>query len=106
MRILSGGCGYVIKLFFSSIRLHTRCALVTGVHTCARPISIWALVIPNSCNGFLAVILLNFFRNLPRELEEAAFMDGAGHFSTLYRIYLPLSKIGRASCRERVCQYV
>src|SRR3546814_6743296 len=32
-------CGYVCIFFFSSRRRHTRCALVTGVQTCALPIS-------------------------------------------------------------------
>src|SRR5690606_37072969 len=36
-------------------------------------------------------LLLNFFRGLPKELEEAAFMDGAGHMTTLIRVVLPLS---------------
>jgi len=35
---------------------------------------------------------MNFFRSLPHEMEEAAFMDGAGHWTSLLKIYLPLSK--------------
>jgi putative aldouronate transport system permease protein len=53
--------------------------------------SIWALVLPNAVPVFNVVLLLNFFRGLPRELEEAAFVDGAGHWEVLFRIYLPLS---------------
>src|SRR3546814_3461178 len=40
--ILTGYCihvGVVVLFFFSSRRRHTRCALVTGVQTCALPIS-------------------------------------------------------------------
>jgi len=37
------------------------------------------------------ILLLNFFRGLPKELEEAAYMDGAGHWTTLWRIFVPLS---------------
>lgn len=37
------------------------------------------------------VMLLNFFRNIPKDLDEAAIMDGAGHGSLLFRIYLPVS---------------
>src|SRR3546814_1148669 len=33
-------CFFIFVLFFSSRRLHTRCALVTGVQTCALPISL------------------------------------------------------------------
>ncbi|MDF2814031.1 MAG: transporter permease [Paenibacillus sp.] len=53
--------------------------------------SIWALVLPGAVNVFNVVLLLNFFRNLPKELEEAAFIDGAGHWRSLWNIYVPLS---------------
>jgi putative aldouronate transport system permease protein len=53
--------------------------------------SIWALILPGAVNVFNVVLLLNFFRGLPKELEEAAFVDGAGHWKILWRIYLPLS---------------
>ncbi len=35
--------------------------------------------------------LQNFFRDMPKELEEAAYIDGSGKFSTFFRIVLPLS---------------
>jgi putative aldouronate transport system permease protein len=56
--------------------------------------TIWALIFPKSVAllAFNVVLLLNFFRGLPKELEEAAFMDGAGHWRMLWQIYLPLSK--------------
>ncbi len=53
--------------------------------------SLWALVLPNAVPVFNVVLLLNFFRGLPKELEEAAFMDGAGHWTTLWRVMVPLS---------------
>ncbi|GAA3404730.1 carbohydrate ABC transporter permease [Paenibacillus hodogayensis] len=53
--------------------------------------SIWALILPKAVPVFNVVLLLNFFRNLPKELDEAALMDGAGHWNILTRIYLPLS---------------
>lgn len=53
--------------------------------------SIWALIIPGAVPVFSVILLLNFFRGIPRELEEAAFIDGAGHLSTLLRIIVPLS---------------
>ena len=53
--------------------------------------SIWALVLPSAVPVFNVVLLMNFFRGLPRELEEAAFVDGASHWEVLFRIYLPLS---------------
>ncbi|WP_336773053.1 carbohydrate ABC transporter permease [Paenibacillus sp. MMO-58] len=53
--------------------------------------SVWALVLPQAIPIFNMILLLNFFRGLPKELEEAAFMDGAGHWTTLWRIFVPLS---------------
>lgn len=54
--------------------------------------SIWSLILPTAVQVFNVVLLLNFFRGVPKELEDAAFVDGAGHWTTLWKIYLPLSK--------------
>ena len=53
--------------------------------------TIWALVLPGAVNAFNIILLINFFRQLPSELEDAALIDGAGHFRTLFRIYIPCS---------------
>lgn len=53
--------------------------------------SFWVLVLPGAINTFLIILMLNFFRGIPNELEEAALIDGAGHFRTLFSIYLPIS---------------
>ncbi|GAA0306531.1 putative aldouronate transport system permease protein [Gracilibacillus halotolerans] len=54
--------------------------------------TIWALVLPSAINVFNMILLLNFFRTgVPKTLEEAAFIDGAGHFRILFSIYLPIS---------------
>ena len=53
---------------------------------------IWALVLPGAVQTFFAILLLNFFRNLPNEMSESAFIDGANHFQVLFKIYLPVSK--------------
>lgn len=53
--------------------------------------TIWALVLPGAVQVFNVILLLNFFRGLPKELEESAFMDGASHWVTLWRVYLPIS---------------
>lgn len=54
--------------------------------------SLWALVLPSAVSVFNVILLMNFFRELPKEIEEAANIDGAGHWRTLWIIYLPLSK--------------
>lgn len=53
--------------------------------------SMWALVLPCALPIFNMVLMMNFFRTIPHEIEEAAFIDGAGHWRTLITIYLPLS---------------
>lgn len=53
--------------------------------------SLGALVLPTAVNVFNVILLLNFYRNLPKELEDASRIDGAGHFATLWKIYVPLS---------------
>lgn len=53
--------------------------------------SIWALILPGALSVWHMVMLLNFFRSVPRDLEEAAIVDGAGQLKILARIYLPIS---------------
>lgn len=52
---------------------------------------IWSLVLPGAVQVFNIVLLMNFLRNIPREIEESAFMDGAGHWRILWRISLPMT---------------
>ncbi len=51
----------------------------------------WALIIPGALPVFNVILLANSFRSIPKELEEAAAMDGAGHWTILFRVLLPLS---------------
>ena len=53
--------------------------------------TIWALVLPGAVPVFNVIILMNFFKQLPKEINESAVMDGAGHFTVLFRIFIPLS---------------
>lgn len=53
--------------------------------------SLWALILPGLVAVFNIILLLNFFRGIPKDLEEASFIDGAGHLRTFFSIYLPLS---------------
>ena len=53
--------------------------------------TIWSLILPVGLPVFNLVLMLNFFRQVPQELEEAAMIDGAGHIRTLVQIYLPVS---------------
>ena len=53
--------------------------------------SLWALIIPSAINTFNLIIMRTAFQNIPDSLEESAKLDGAGHFTILFRIILPLS---------------
>jgi len=54
--------------------------------------TIWSLVVPGGLPIFSMLILMNFIRGLPKELEEAALIDGAGYFTTLVVVLLPVLK--------------
>ena len=52
----------------------------------------WAVWLPAGANAFSVLIMVSFFRSLPRELIEAARLDGAGDLRMLWTIVLPLSR--------------
>src|SRR3546814_3665608 len=104
-------CLLVCIFFFSSRRRHTRCALVTGVQTCALPISEAAVAeaaptvaepAPTLDSGntawMLTSMVLVLFMTIP---GLALFYAGMVRTKNVLSV-----KIGRASCRARVCQYV
>lgn len=51
-----------------------------------------ALIAPGVANGFAIFLLRQFFLGIPKELTEAARLDGANLFQIYWKIYLPLSK--------------
>ena len=53
--------------------------------------TIWALILPGAVPVFNVIILMNFFKQIPKEIQESAMMDGAGHLRILAQLYLPLS---------------
>jgi putative aldouronate transport system permease protein len=53
--------------------------------------TVWALVLPGLISTYNMIIMRNFFMAIPAELEESARMDGAGEFSILFRIIVPVS---------------
>lgn len=54
--------------------------------------TIWSLIIPGAVPVFNVILLQNFFKELPGEISESAFIDGAGYWTVLIRILVPLSK--------------
>ncbi|MBQ4110183.1 MAG: carbohydrate ABC transporter permease [Clostridia bacterium] len=57
----------------------------------------WGILLGFACTAYNVIILRTFFTSVPMELEEAARIDGAGHWRTLWQIYLPLSKAAYAT---------
>lgn len=54
--------------------------------------TIWSLLLPGAVPVYSAILMMNFFRGIPEELEDSARLDGANQWQILYKIYLPLSK--------------
>lgn len=50
-----------------------------------------AIILGFAINTYNLIIMKSFFEQLPEALEEAAFIDGANHIITFFKIYLPLS---------------
>lgn len=53
--------------------------------------TIGAMLIPFAINQFNLIILINFFRAIPSEIEEAAIIDGLDYFGILRHVVIPLS---------------
>lgn len=53
--------------------------------------TVWAIILPTAINTFNLIVLINFFKTIPTELEEAALIDGMGYFGILRNIFIPLS---------------
>lgn len=77
---------YFISMMFSG-GIIPQYMLISNLHLMD---TIWALVL-GGVPVFNVIVLLNFFRQLPRPLYESARMDGASHLRILMEIYLPLS---------------
>jgi len=62
--------------------------------------SLWALMLANAAVGvpFATWMLKGFFDGIPRELEQAAMIDGCGHLSAFWHVIIPLARPGLAAC--------
>lgn len=59
--------------------------------------SYWAVILYKAVNVYYLIILMRFFEDIPKSLIEAARVDGAGHLTILFRIFLPLAKPAMAT---------
>lgn len=77
---------FVITILFSGGLIPTYMVVkYTGIMD-----TIWALILPGAVQVFNMLVVMNYMRSLPHELEEAAYIDGAGHFQTLFNVILPV----------------
>ncbi len=65
-----------IYLLFANLKLH-------NTYT--------ALILPHVASAFGVFLMTQFFKSIPRDLEDAAVIDGASRFTVYWRIILPLS---------------
>ncbi|MHC1692124.1 MAG: carbohydrate ABC transporter permease [Sphaerochaetaceae bacterium] len=83
----------VFSMFFSG-GLIPNYLLVSSLHLTN---TVLAMLLPFAINQFNLIILINFFKSLPVELEEAAIIDGLDYFGILIRIIVPLSTAALAT---------
>ncbi|MCR4875702.1 MAG: carbohydrate ABC transporter permease [Clostridiales bacterium] len=57
----------------------------------------WSLVIPGAVPVYNIILLLNFFRQTPRELEDAAIIDGASQWRIMWQVFVPTSTAALAT---------
>ena len=71
--------------------------LFKGMHICNTPM---AAVIADATIGIPVSILIlkNYFASIPKELEEAAYIDGCNHFTAFIRVLIPIAKPGVMVC--------
>ncbi|MBT2695999.1 carbohydrate ABC transporter permease [Bacillus sp. ISL-40] len=93
------GKGFILLLFLST-SMFPQIAVVTPLYNLIKQLGLYnthaGLVLSYMLFGLpLSVLLLyGFFRNIPYEIEEAAYMDGCGYFRTYWQVCLPLMAPG------------
>lgn len=94
-RLRFPGRDYIFYAFLTALMVPDEVTLVPGfvlirqlgwynTHT--------ALIVPKISDAFAIFLLRQFFLSIPRELEDAARIDGASHFRVFTSIVMPLSK--------------
>lgn len=78
---------YTVTMFFSGGLIPTY-LVITGLGLYD---NILALILPTAANAWNMVLFINFFKQIPKELEEYAYLEGMNPFATLIKIVIPLS---------------
>lgn len=80
---------FMFTMYFSG-GLIPEFLLMSNLHMLNTP---WSLILPLAFSAYNIIILRSSIEaSIPASLEEAAFLDGAGYWSILFRIVIPLSK--------------
>ena len=53
--------------------------------------TLWSVIIPTAISTYNMIILRSYFSSIPESLVESVFIDGGGHLTVLFRIFIPLS---------------
>ncbi|WP_373229244.1 carbohydrate ABC transporter permease [Cohnella sp.] len=79
----------VITLYFSGGLIPSYLLIAKYLHL---KNNFLAYILPNLFNPFNAIIMVTFFRGIPKEMEESAKIDGANDLRIFFRLILPVSK--------------
>jgi multiple sugar transport system permease protein len=94
-RLRFPGRDYIFYAFLTALMIPDEVTLVPGF-VLIRQLGWYdnhlALIVPKLSDAFAIFLLRQFFMSIPRELEDAARIDGASHFKVFTAIVLPLSK--------------
>ena len=82
-KFLVVGPGIIRDLTIAGVKIPTGFGLLD---------SLGGVILPHAVEAFGVFMMTQFFKSLPRELEEAAMMDGASRFGIFFRIVLPVSQ--------------
>jgi multiple sugar transport system permease protein len=89
------GRDFLFAVVIASLALPPEITLIPGYVFYARinwVNTYWPLIVPDIAVPIGIFMLAQFFKSIPKELEEAAYIDGASRFRTYWSIALPLSR--------------
>lgn len=96
-RLRFRGSGIVFGLFLSVLMVPSQLFLIPQyeiIHDLNLLNSLPGLFLPGIFSAFGTFLMRQFFLQLPREIQEAAYIDGASPFQTFWRVMLPLARPG------------
>ncbi len=89
------GKGFIFMIFISMLMLPIEILIISLYLTLVDlklSDTYISLILPFLASPFGIFFMRQFFSNVPKELDEAAILDGCGHFKIFSRIYMPLAK--------------